>query len=145
MRLRPTRTYNVSIASRHLLTIQPTLHNMGNESSTEVVQDEAKFLEGLQGMCVSMRWLYMYDRLRVRAGSAVIYLLHLLCHALLLLCTRCAIARFRPCMDGIVYSRIVIARFIINFSLIIRSLDDPDVKAVDEQVNAGTSWAVSYV
>ena len=27
----------------------------------------------------------MYDRSRVRAGSAVIYLLHLLCHALLLL------------------------------------------------------------
>ena len=30
---------------------------MGNESSTEVVQDEAKFLEGLQGMCVSLPWL----------------------------------------------------------------------------------------
>lgn len=30
---------------------------MGNESSTEVVQDEAKFLEGLQGMCVSYSYM----------------------------------------------------------------------------------------
>ena len=81
----------------------------------------------------------MYDRSRVRAGSAVIYLLHLLCHALLLLWTRFGIAR---AIHEMLCLHILIP-FIIHLSQIIRSLDDPDVKAVDEQVNAGTSWAVS--
>lgn len=113
---------------------------MGNESSTEVVQDEAKFLEGLQGMCVSMR----YDRSRVRAGSAVICCI--CCYvSLLWTMVRRGIARFvRSFVHGMICSRII-ALFLIHSSLIIRSLDDPDVRAVDEQVNAGTSWAVSYM
>ena len=46
-------------------------------------------------------------------------------------------------MHAVICSHIPI-RFIIRLALI-RSLDDPDVKAVDEQVNAGIGVPVSYI
>ena len=54
--VRSTSTYRYNIHCTVVLRRPIQIHHdktMGNESSTEVVQDEAKFLEGLQGMCVS--------------------------------------------------------------------------------------------
>ena len=122
---------------------------MGNESSTEVVQDEAKFLEGLQGMCVSLPWLLGRSIVGVACMFVLVRrsLIYLLCHTLLLYCG----LRFggisqdpaEQFMHALICSHIPI-RFIIRLALI-RSLDDPDVKAVDEQVNAGIGVPVSYL
>ena len=121
---------------------------MGNESSTEVVQDEAKFLEGLQGMCVSCLALCMYDRLHafvfVLVRRSFIYLLFCFYATLMLLLLSWTVVRIGIASSGqlIAYLSTILT---CVYSLLFRSLDDPDVKAVDEQVNAGTSWAVSYL